>query len=137
MDYKSLSRNEVDFLVLMATEGFKETERNYLIQVCDKLIALLEHAQAISIEETKMIEDNSEFNPDEFQTFWAHFPRKVGRIEAFQAYREEIKRHAKPHEILRALKTYRQRLDSDQTIKRYRHAKQFLREWEKWLEVKA
>lgn len=136
MDYKSLSRNEVDFLVLMATEGFNETERRYLIKVCDKLIMLLKASGSISIEETEMADHASPYKPEDFQLFWVHFPRKVGRIEAEQAYRKEIEMHAEPHLILRALKRYRQAAEVDPSIKSYRHAKQFLREWEKWLEVK-
>lgn len=129
MNPKSLIQSEIDFLVLMAVESVGPDEHLPYISVCHRLIKLLEETGGLVIDKP---EESKPYDPRDFLLFWVHFPKKVGRKEAEEKFRRMIENGNKPHDILRALKRYRQALEANPSTVKFRHASQFLDEWLFW-----
>lgn len=124
-------------LIRVTCEGISEESREPFLIVCDRLISLLEIAKVIEIGEpvikTKINSDL--LNPDDFKLFWVHYPRKVGKGECEKSYQKEVRAGAKPHDMLRALKRYRQHLETEKVEPKYiKHGSTFLNHWRDWLE---
>lgn len=63
----------------------------------------------------------------EFEEFWAAYPRKVGKGEAYKCYKARLKDGWKPEELVVAAKNYSFRIRKERTEQQYvKHPKTFL-----------
>lgn len=80
-------------------------------------------------EESPEIADKRKRNeyPDDFEVFWAEYPRKADKGQAYKKYQARLKSGYSPEEMLEAARNYRMECERQRTEQKYiKHAKTFL-----------